>query len=216
MTATEGSARGRRGPYAKAAGRKQAIVEAAHTVFAAQGYRGGSLQDVADRVGMSQTSLLHYFPAKRDLLLAVLQWRDQISGDGTVARDPGENLIDAVVRQTLFNEQIPGVIELYTVLCAESLTDDHPGRDFFVARFASLRRDYAQAFEELAASGRLRSGVDPQRAASSLIALWDGIQTQWLLEPQSVDMAQSLRDYLELLVPPTDSPPTDSPTVASS
>ncbi len=202
MTASETSARGRRGPYAKAAEKKQAIVEAAHSVFAARGYRGGSLQDVADVVGMSQTSLLHYFPAKSDLLLAVLEWRDQVSGDGRAPVDPGEGLIDAVLRQTLFNEKIPGVIELYTVLCAESLTQDHPGREFFVARFANLRRDYAEAFEGLAAEGRLRAGVDPRRAAASLIALWDGIQTQWLLEPESVDMAGSLRDYLELIVLP--------------
>ena len=214
MTATEKSVRGPRGPYAKAAEKRQAIVEAAHSVFAAQGYRGGSLQDVADRVGMSQTSLLHYFPAKSDLLLAVLQWRDQISGDGTAARDPGESLIDAVVRQTLFNEHIPGVIELYTVLCAESLTDDHPGRDFFITRFARLRREYATSFEELAAAGRLRAGVDPLRAASSLIALWDGIQTQWLLEPQSVDMARSLREYLELIVLPAGEPRAALPPAA--
>lgn len=202
MTATQNGARGRRGPYAKAAEKRQAIVEAAHAVFAARGYRGGSFQDVADLVGMSQTSLLHYFPAKSDLLLAVLRWRDKISADGTAAVDPGESLIDAVVRQTVFNEKIPGVIELYTVLCAESLTENHPGREFFVARFASLRREYAEAFEQLGAAGRLRDGVDPQRVASSLIALWDGIQTQWLLEPDSVDMAGSLREYLELIVLP--------------
>jgi AcrR family transcriptional regulator len=202
MTASEKSVRGRRGPYAKAAEKRQSIVEAAHSVFAARGYRGGSLQDVADVVGMSQTSLLYYFPAKSDLLLAVLAWRDQISGDGIAAVDPGESLIDAVVRQSLFNEGAPGVIELYSVLCAESITKDHPGREFFITRFATLRRDYAEEFEKLAAAGRLRAGVDPLRAASSLIALWDGIQTQWLLEPGSVDMARSLREYLELIVLP--------------
>jgi hypothetical protein len=35
-----------------------------------------------------------------------------------------------------------------------------------------------------------------------LIALWDGIQTQWLLSPQSVDMAGCLRGYLELVILP--------------
>ncbi|MBG6239059.1 AcrR family transcriptional regulator [Mycetocola sp. CAN_C7] len=189
----------RRGPYAKSAERRRSIVAAAHTVFAAQGYRSGSLQDVADLVGMSQTSLLHYFPKKQDLLFAVLNWRDSITGDGTTPPDLDETFIDAVVRQAAYNEEYPGVMELYTVLCAESLTAAHPGRDFFVTRFHNLRRAYVEVFEGMERDGLLRPGVDSSRAAASLVALWDGIQTQWLLEPDAIDTAACLRDYLQLL-----------------
>lgn len=202
MTTNEASRPSRRGPYAKSTERRQAILVAAHAVFAAHGYRGGSLQDVADHVGMSQTSLLHYFPTKSDLLLAVLDWRDSISDDGTTPPEPEETLVDAVIRQARFNEEIPGVIELYTVLCAESVTEGHPGREFFTERFERLRRSYARRFTQLADEGRLRDGVDPEAAAASLIALWDGIQTQWLLAPDSVDMAGCLRGYLELVILP--------------
>jgi AcrR family transcriptional regulator len=202
MTTNEVSQPTRRGPYAKSTERRQAILSAAHAVFAARGYRGGSLQDVADRVGMSQTSLLHYFPSKSDLLIAVLNWRDSITGDGTTPPDPEETLVDSVIRQARFNEEIPGVIELYTVLCAESVTDGHPGREYFTERFQKLRRSYTRRFRQLAEEGRLRDGVDPETAAATLIALWDGIQTQWLFAPGSVDMAGTLRGYLELVVLP--------------
>lgn len=202
MTTNEAGRPSRRGPYAKSTERRQAILVAAHAVFAAHGYRGGSLQDVADHLGMSQTSLLHYFPSKSDLLLAVLNWRDSNTGDGITPPDPGEGLVDAVIRQTRFNEEIPGVIELYTVLCAESVTDGHPGREFFTERFDRLRGSYARRFTQLAEEGRLRPGVEPEVAAASLIALWDGIQTQWLLSPASVDMAKCLRGYLELVILP--------------
>lgn len=202
MTTNEAGRPSRRGPYAKSTERRHAILGAAHSVFAARGYRGGSLQDVADRVGMSQTSLLHYFPSKSDLLLAVLNWRDSNTGDGTTPPDPEEALVDAVIRQARFNEEIPGVIELYTVLCAESVTDGHPGREFFTERFERLRRSYTRRFTQLAEEGRLRDGVEPEAAAASLIALWDGIQTQWLLSPDRVDMAGCLRGYLELVILP--------------
>ena len=201
MTTNEARIRAPRGPYAKSKARRESIVLAAHDVFAAQGYRGGSLQDVADIVGMSQTSLLHYFPSKRDMLLAVLNLRDNVTGDGG-PRDPGESLADAVIRQARFNETVPGVIELYTVLCAESVTANHPGRDYFTQRYEDLRRSYLRAFSRLAEEGRLRPGVNPERAAASLIALWDGIQTQWLMDPESVDMAECLQDYLNLLLLP--------------
>ena len=71
----QGQRRRRRGPYAKSAERRRQIVDAAFELFAAHGYRGASLQDVADRVGLSQTGLLHYFPSKRELLIAVLAKR---------------------------------------------------------------------------------------------------------------------------------------------
>jgi AcrR family transcriptional regulator len=192
----------RRGPYAKSAERRRSIVEAAFWVFATKGYLAGSLQDVADRVGMSQTSLLHYFPTKSDLLIAALDWRDSITGDGSAPPDPEEGLADGVVRQATFNQHYPGAIELYTVLCAESATAAHPGRDYFVRRFTSLRSGYGGEFAKLASAGRLREGVVPERAAATLVALWDGIQLQWLLDPENVDMVAVLRDYLDLVILP--------------
>lgn len=206
-TKTEPSS-GKRGPYSKSADRREAIVRAAHAVFAAHGYGGGSFQDVADRVGMSQTSLLHYFPTKRELLLAVLNWRDSITGDGQTPPEPDEGFSDSILRQARFNENVPGVVELYSVLCAESLTDDHPGREYFRHRFATLRGSYAAELSRLAATGRLRDGVDPDRAAATLIALWDGIQTQWLLDRDTIDVAACIGDYLSLIVRdlPGDSP----------
>ncbi|PPG16029.1 TetR/AcrR family transcriptional regulator [Rathayibacter sp. AY1C6] len=204
-SAEEGSmaeATRRRGPYAKSAERRRAIIEAAHQVFAARGYARGSLQEVADRVGLSQTSLLHYFPSKTDLLFAVLEHRDLITGDGSSPPDPEEGLVAGILRQTRYNETAPGVIELYAVLCGESTTQEHPGRDFFAARFRRLRSEYAAELRELQAAGRLREGSDPERVAASIIALWDGVQLQWLLERDAVDMVACLADYLDLVVLP--------------
>ncbi|GAA5230470.1 TetR/AcrR family transcriptional regulator [Arthrobacter cryoconiti] len=163
---------------------------------------------MADKVGMSQTSLLHYFPSKSELLLAVLVLRDSVAA-GEIARASDgipagleESFVDAVIRQARFNETVPGVIELYTVLCAESLTEDHPGKAYFTDRYQRLRESYARRFRALAEEGRLREGVDPARAAATLIAVWDGIQTQWLMAPENIDMAGCLRDYLDLVVLP--------------
>lgn len=192
----------RRGPYAKSAGRRRSIIEAATEVFAAHGYRGGSLQDVADRVGLSQTGLLHYFPSKRDLLVAVLRHRDEITDTGPVV-STGRDFEATLVDQAVYNESVPGLIELYTVLCGESVTDDYPGREYFVSRFARVRGEYAEELRALHKAGRLRPGVDPDRAAASIIALWDGIQLQWLLD-KSIDMSACLRDYLDAIILPAE------------
>lgn len=193
----------KRGPYAKTKARRESIVQAAHQVFAAHGFHGGSLQDVADKVGMSQSSLLHHFPSKNELLFAVLDLRDESRPEGMVLSADGSEALDFLERvfvQASFNESIPGVIELYTVLCAESLTEGHPGSEYFAQRYARLRASYESEFAQLALAGKLKAGVDPGRAAASLVALWDGIQTQWLMAPESVDMSACLRDYVNLIL----------------
>jgi len=192
---------GPRGPYAKSAERRSAIVEAAFEVFTAHGYQGGSLQRVADVVGMSQTSLLHYFPSKSDLLLEVLRRRDQMSS-GEFVRGAGVQLAGDVERQARYNEGVPGLIGLYTVLSGEAVTEGNPGRAYVTERLAVLRRDYAADFRALAEVGRLREGVDPDRAAAGLVGLWDGVQLQWLLAPDEVDVPRLLRDYLDLVILP--------------
>lgn len=184
----------RRGPYAKSAERRAAIVEAAFEVFAERGFNSGSFQDVADRAGMSQTSLLHYFPNKSALLLAVLDRRDEIVDD---IPDASQSLTDSILGRAHANVKIPGVIQLYTVLCGEATTAEHPGRDYFVTRFRNLRTEYAAELRTLP----LREGVDPDRAAATIVALWDGIQLQWLLEPDAVDVELVLADYLHLILP---------------
>lgn len=167
-------------------------------MFATRGYQAGSFQDVADRVGMSQSSLFHYFPTKRDLLVAVLERRDSTRGMQGDRRH-AQSYVDAAVGLARSNASVPGAIELYTVLAGESVTAGHPGQEYFAQRFASLRAEIAADLHHLKASGQLRDGVDPDRAATSFIALWDGTQLQWLLD-RSIDVAGCLRDYLESIL----------------
>ena len=57
--------------------RRAEIVRAALEVIAERGYRGASLAAVAEKVGLTQQGLLHHFPTKEALLVAVLEERDQ-------------------------------------------------------------------------------------------------------------------------------------------
>ncbi|ROQ39695.1 TetR family transcriptional regulator [Frondihabitans sp. PhB188] len=187
---------GVRGPYAKSAARRTAILDAAREVFAAQGYRAGSVQDVADAAGVSQSAVLHHFPAKEDLLLAVLADRDA-RGDDIKA---GLGLVDGARAQVAHNTGTPGIIELYTTLCAEATGQAHPAHDYFVERFRRTRELFAGQFRDLAERGLLRDGVDPELAGAGFVALWDGIQLQWTMDPRQVDVWAALRHYLSLVL----------------
>ncbi|WP_413353881.1 TetR/AcrR family transcriptional regulator [Microbacterium sp. 1P06AB] len=191
----------KRGPYAKTAARQREILDAAGDVFATHGYRAGSLKEIADRVGIDASTILHHFANKSVLLQKVLEDRDTRSltdADSDRTAGPADTPA-AFLRLARANEKIPGIVELYTLLAAESATPDHPSNEYFVLRYARVRSEFASAFREMADAGLLRPGVDPEFAAVSTLALWDGVQVQWMHDPDAVDVTETLRKHLELL-----------------
>jgi len=61
-------------PKAEARGgesRREALLDAAAVMFAAKGYDGTSIRDIAGAVGMLSGSMYYHFKSKEDLLLAV-------------------------------------------------------------------------------------------------------------------------------------------------
>ena len=189
---------GPRGQYAKTPQRRQEILEAAIEVFAASGYRGGSLREIADRVGMSLAGLLHHFSSKSELLSGVLTLRDEVAiRDFGSMEGPGEERVRNYLRLIIGNESERGLAELYCILSAEATAPDHPAHDYFIQRYEFVSGIMYPAFADLAAQGKLRPGVDPKQATIDLIAITDGIQLQWLLRPNVNQMGESVRRYLE-------------------
>jgi AcrR family transcriptional regulator len=184
--------------YAKGRAKRGEIIDHAVALFGEVGYRGASLREIAARSGISHPGLLHHFPTKESLLLAVLAHRDEVDGewlsmDGTTGIDTLRRLVDLVS----LNATRRGIVELFAVLSAEATSPDHPAHTFFVQRYRNsveaAELTYAQARDE----GRLRPGIDPGAAARQLIALMDGLQTQWLLDDSVTDMAGVVRAHID-------------------
>ena len=190
-----------RGQYAKTPARRQEIVEAAVEVFSSSGFHKGSLRDVADKVGLSQAGLLHHFPSKEHLLQAVLTWRDDESGARLGQPMPqGVDLLRGLVELAEYNASTPELVELHVIVSAEGTSGDHPIHDYFVDRYASVFEMIRGAFAHAEAHGQLKPGIDCASAARMVIALMDGLQVQWLLHRDEVDMAGDLRRYLQSLL----------------
>ena len=90
-------------------------------------------------------------------------------------------------------------MRLFTVLAAESVDDDHPAHELFRERYRDLRRLVGTRLAIEQREGRLAADIDPDKLAPQLLAMFDGLQLQWLLEPGAVDMVELFRDFLARL-----------------
>ncbi|WP_282697421.1 TetR/AcrR family transcriptional regulator [Streptomyces sp. CC208A] len=176
--------------------RRAEILRAALEVIAERGYRGATLGSVAERVGLTQQGLLHYFPTKEALLVAVLEERDRWDTSG--GRDREGWRLDLLESLVEYNAMRPGIVQTFSALLGESVTDGHPAREFFTERYAHVRASMADVLR-LEFGERLPGGLTPERAAPLLTAVMDGLQYQWLLDPSAVDMPGAFRDFLRLL-----------------
>ncbi|MFD6416850.1 TetR/AcrR family transcriptional regulator [Streptomyces sp. NPDC060194] len=193
--------------YAKGRAKRREILDQAMSLFGEVGYRGASLRVIATRCGISHPGLLHHFPTKESLLLAVLEHRDAVD-DEWLGDPAGIDRLRRLADLAELNARRRGIVELYSVLAAEATSAGHPAHDYFVDRYRNSVTTTALAYAQARDEGALRPGIDPDTAGSQFIALMDGLQVQWLLSGCVTDMAGVLRAHVraQLTVPFPESP----------
>jgi AcrR family transcriptional regulator len=175
--------------------RREAILSQAVALFAARGFRGTTITELADRVGMTHPGLLYYFGTKQRLLLDVVRERQRHEanallssvGDGPDELGRGLRAIGRFVADDAVRTR------LYVVLGAENLDPGDPLHDFFVDRYATVRN--------LVASVVRRSGaiVDADQLAREIVATLMGLEIQWLMDPSAFDYLAAVDAYADSL-----------------
>jgi AcrR family transcriptional regulator len=169
--------------------RRRQILESTTRLIAERGFWGLSMQDVADDCGLTVPGLLHHVGTKDNLLVAVLEHRDEQDRQSLaeelgrpVEELPGEiplpEICAALVRR---NAGQPEIVRLFAVLEAESLAPQHPAHAYFSARQAATIKAMTVVAEA--------HGVpEPETLARQVMALMDGLQIQWLRDPGGIDL----------------------------
>ncbi|HEY9324698.1 MAG TPA: TetR/AcrR family transcriptional regulator [Agromyces sp.] len=182
--------------------RRKEIVKIAAEVFGAKGYNAGTLGDIAEQAGMTHAGILHHFGSKDQLLLEVLTYRDETDVEDLEERHipGGEELFRHLVRTAIKNAERAGIVQSFVVLSAESVTDDHPAREFFASRYTTLRGEIAHAFAVMCDERGIDQPAVVADAAASILAVMDGLQVQWLLERRAVDLGRATEFAIEAIV----------------
>lgn len=190
--------------YAVGRRRRAQILADAMRLFSRAGYGDTSLRDIAEAVGVSKSTLLHHYASKELLLSAVLSERDRSIQERTDAHraERAADVLRAIHEGARVNAlDEPGLIEVYAVLSCEAVPAGHPAHDYFTERFRRVIDHFAELFRLAQVDGDLPDHRDPEHEAVWLLALWDGLQYQWLYDRDAVDVAAHLRAHLEDVLP---------------
>lgn len=174
-------------------GKRRQILLAASEVFGEKGTSNATLEEIAERVGMTRAGLLHHFGSKRKLLLEVIRFRDMHDLEGLEGHHiptDGEAYFRHLIETARVNESRPGIVRTFMVLAGESLVDGSPATEYFADRYGTLRDEITNALIDIAKERRLVIDTAKAEAAScAIIALMDGLQLQWLHAPDQVALA---------------------------
>lgn len=129
------------------------ILTAAEQVFSQHGYRGASLQAIADQAGLPKANILYYMGSKQALYVRLLnrmmkRWNEVLE-DITPESDPGKVLSDFIRTKIVLGQRYPEGSKLFAaeiLAGAPFLTDYLAGelRDWVASRSAIMRQWSAQ------------------------------------------------------------------------
>ncbi|MFI5667357.1 TetR/AcrR family transcriptional regulator [Streptomyces sp. NPDC051704] len=188
-----------RGTYAVGDARRRKILDTAVEHFAQWGFNASSLARIAQDCGITQGGLLHHFRGKEDLLLSVLAQSEQHDVE-RLFREPAESVAAyyaTLVALAADNARRPGLVRMYNTLVGESGNPGHPAHAYFTQRYARVLAHNVRLLETGVERGELRPGTDCGAVARETLAVMDGLQIQWVLAPEAVDMPALLRAYLD-------------------
>lgn len=200
MTEQAQAGRPGRRSYPKGVRRRQQILDSAIALLAQRGVDRASLRTMGEAIGVSHTALRHYFSSRDELLVEAYRTHEARAAD-EAPPTADESAVGLIIQAAERNRSIPGLVELYATLTTDALQEQHAAaREFVRDRFRSLRTELAARIESVQSAGRIPADIDPLEAAALVIAASDGLQIQWLLDPDAVDVGRSLA-LLERLLP---------------
>ncbi|SKA97745.1 transcriptional regulator, TetR family [Agreia bicolorata] len=198
----------KRGSYAKGVAKREEILERALEVVAQHGYQGASVKEIAEAVSLSQAGLLHYFTSKEELFAEILRTRD--THDQAAFAEP-ESMVDPTAFRRSYlavvqhNAQVLGLVHLFARMNVDAAAPEHPAHAYFRERGVGLRGMLSDIARTAWEGETGPAGMRPEQFAAIVQAVTDGLQAQWMLDPE-IDMAGTIDALLAALIPGSAAP----------
>ena len=154
------------------------ILDAAQFLLQTRGCNGFSIRDLGEEVGLRTASLHYHFPAKADLLSAVVRrYRDRLNARIAEIEAETDVLGARLERVTALFSPLPGQggrLCVLGVMAADFLTLPPGPAEEARALTANLLGWLTRFISRAKAEGELPPGTDPEATAASLLAAIQG------------------------------------------
>ena len=152
---------------------EEAIIKAAEEEFARHGFKGTSMNTIAQNVGLPKANLHYYFNNKLGLYLAVLSnilelW-DSTFNNLTADDDPAEALERYIRAKMEFSRRQPKASRIFAM---EVISGGECLSQYFNQNYLDWFRGRAAVFEAWIAAGKM-DAVDPMHL---IFLLWSSTQ----------------------------------------
>ncbi|MES3013661.1 MAG: TetR family transcriptional regulator [Pseudomonadota bacterium] len=172
------------------------ILDTAELVFEQRGVSGTSLGEIAKVAGLTRGAIYWHFTDKADLFNAMME-RVTLpleETDGTCGFKGADitlsHLRDAFVdllRKLTTEPQLRRVFEIATHK-VEYVGEMNAVRDRHLAMRNACLTDIERALKRAVRSGAMPKGIAPRHAAIGLLALFDGLLQNWMLDRDGFDL----------------------------
>ncbi len=153
---------------------------------------------IAADAGLTNAGLLHHFPSKTHLLVALLEERDRVDAARSDLDDArGLEALDRLLEMAEHSQREPEVVRAFTTVIGESVGAEHPAHRWAQQRYPRIRAHLAQALRRGVEDGEIRADADLDAVAAQVLAMMDGLQVQWVLDPSGMDMTAMLRLFFD-------------------
>jgi AcrR family transcriptional regulator len=173
------------------------VIDAAMTAFAKRGFHASSMRQLAAEVGATPAALWRHFESKEDLLAAVLEKWSELSAEFGSVREEGVDRILSQHGVMEFHTRNPGLLLLFIAMAADACDESHPAREFMVPRYDRIVHMFAEGLVQASERGLIcpMSADVAVAEARQLVAVMDGLEIQWFLNPE-IDLVAIFDDYL--------------------
>src|SRR5262245_30173508 len=164
------------------------LIKATYQVVAEKGYSAVTLQDIAERAGVSKGSTLYYFATKEELFLGALEWIiEKVHariGEAVAAVDHPVEKVKAAIGAIFANAQES---RQFFLAYSDFVTLGTRNKRFhdLNARFYHGCCDLDREIIEAGIQAGLFRKLDLDEASSMMRALVDGLMLQWFFSSEA-------------------------------
>ncbi|WP_280761823.1 TetR/AcrR family transcriptional regulator [Prescottella agglutinans] len=186
--------------YAPGEDTHERILAAAVDHFSRYGYANTSIARIAADAGISDAAVIHHFGSKKELFLTAVDLREQPYVPVVAQIDSVHELFEQFVSSVRESMRRPELVRFRAMLSGEALLESNPASERLRENLAAILETLVPVVERGVEAGELKPDVDARQVILELLALNDGVRSQWATLPGEIDLPRVFETAVDALL----------------